>query len=74
MQATTDQKALAKIEKAIAGIIAAIEDGMDQPSMKALMDDLERQKAEIVARLTEAPVDMPDVHPNLTNLYRVWSA
>ncbi|WP_234704981.1 hypothetical protein [Sinorhizobium meliloti] len=71
VQATTDQKALAKIEKAIAGIIAAIEDGMYQPSMKAPMDDLERQKAEIVARLTEAPVDMPDVHPNLANLYRL---
>jgi uncharacterized protein with von Willebrand factor type A (vWA) domain len=70
VQATTDQKALAKIEKAIAGIIAAIEDGMYQPSMKAPMDDLERQKAEIVARLTEALVDMPDVHPNLANLYR----
>jgi hypothetical protein len=71
VQATTDQKALAQIEKAIAGIIAAIEDGMYQPSMKARMDDLERQKAEIVARLTEAPVDMPDVHPNRANLYRL---
>jgi hypothetical protein len=71
VQATTDQKALAQIEKAIAGIIAAIEDGMYQPSMKARMDDLEPQKAEIVARLTEAPVDMPDVHPNLANLYRL---
>jgi seryl-tRNA synthetase len=71
VQATTDQKALAQIEKAIAGIMAAIEDGMYQPSMKARMDDLEPQKAEIVARLTEAPVDMPDVHPNLANLYRL---
>ncbi len=30
-----DRRALDKIEKAIAGIIAAIEDGMYQPSMKA---------------------------------------
>ncbi|WP_226951361.1 zinc ribbon domain-containing protein [Rhizobium terrae] len=70
VQAQTDQKSLAKIEKAIAGIIAAIENGMYQPSMKARMDDLERQKAEIVARLAKAPADMPDVHPNLANLYR----
>ncbi|WP_200883986.1 zinc ribbon domain-containing protein [Rhizobium sp. YS-1r] len=69
-QAATDQKVLAKIEKAIAGIIAAIEDGMYQPSMKARMDDLERQKAEIVARLAQAPADMPDIHPNLADLYR----
>lgn len=33
-QAAIDRKNLAKIEKAIAGIISAIEDGMYQPSMK----------------------------------------
>ncbi|WP_375551361.1 recombinase family protein [Rhodophyticola porphyridii] len=66
-----DQKALAKVEKAVAGIIAAIEDGMYQPAMKARMDDLERQKAEINARLSQAPVDIPDVHPNIANAYRL---
>ncbi|NTG25538.1 recombinase family protein [Agrobacterium rhizogenes] len=69
-QAATDQKALQKIERAIAGIMAAIEDGMYQPSMKARMDDLERQKVEIMARQQEAPADIPDVHPNIANLYR----
>lgn len=70
-QAETDHKALAKVEKAIAGIIAAIEDGMYQPSMKARMDDLERQKVEIVARLAKAPANVPDVHPNIANVYRL---
>ncbi|WP_202033024.1 hypothetical protein [Rhizobium rhizogenes] len=69
-QAATDQKALQKVERAIAGIMAAIEDGMYQPSMKARMDDLERQKAEIIARQLEVPADIPDVHPNIANLYR----
>ncbi len=59
-QTQTDRKALAKVEKAIAGIIAAIEDGMYQPSMKARMDDLERQKAEIAARMAQAPADVLD--------------
>jgi site-specific DNA recombinase len=71
VQAATDEKALAKVEKAIAGIMAAIEDGMYQPSMKARMDDLERQKVEILARLADAPADIPDVHPNIANLYRL---
>ncbi|SOC92277.1 Site-specific DNA recombinase [Rhizobium sp. AN5] len=71
VQVRTDQKALAKIEKAIAGIIAAIEDGMYQPSMKARMDELERQKAEIAARMAQAPADIPDIHPNVANLYRL---
>ena len=30
----------------------------------------ERQKAEIEARLANAPADMPDVHPNVAELYR----
>jgi site-specific DNA recombinase len=70
-QAATDEKTLAKVERAITGIIAAIEDGMYQPSMKARMDDLERQKAEIVARFAEAPADVPDIHPNIANVYRL---
>ncbi len=70
-QAVTDEKTLAKVEKAIAGIIAAIEDGMYQPSMKARMDDLERQKAEIAARLAEAPADVLDIHPSIANVYRL---
>ncbi|MFC3061665.1 recombinase family protein [Paenirhodobacter populi] len=64
-----DRRALAKIERAIAGIITAIEDGMYQPSMKARMDELERQKAEIAIRMAEAPADMPDVHPNVAANY-----
>jgi hypothetical protein len=35
--------------------MAAIEDGLYQPSMKARMEDLERQKAEITARVAMPP-------------------
>ena len=59
-----------KIERGIKGIMVAIEDGMYQPAMKARMDELERQKALIEARLAEAPGDVPDVHPNIAELYR----
>ena len=69
-QAETDRKALAKIDRAIAGIMAAIEDGLYQPSMKARMNELERDKADILNRLAEAPTDIPDVHPNIANVYR----
>lgn len=69
-QGEQDCKTLAKIEQAIAGIIAAIEDGMYQPSMKARMDELERQKAEIVARQSDAEPHAPDIHPNLASIYR----
>lgn len=69
-QAENDRRAIQKIECAIAGIMAAIEDGMYQPSMKARMDELERQKAEIADRLAQAAAGTPDVHPNVANIYR----
>jgi len=71
-QAEADQKALAKIERAIAGIMTAIEDGLYQPSMKARIAELEREKAEIAARMAQAPADVPDMHPNIAAVYR-WN-
>src|SRR3546814_10278049 len=50
IQADSDTHALAKIDKAVAGLIAAIEDGLSQPSMKALMAEFDREKANIHAR------------------------
>lgn len=70
VQADSDKQALVRIERAIAGILAAIEDGLYQPSMKARMAELERDKAEITARMTEAPRDIPDIHPGIAEIYR----
>jgi hypothetical protein len=69
-QTETSRRALEKIDRGIKGIIDAIEDGMYQPAMKARMSELEQQKAEIEARLAEAPADIPDVHPNIAEHYR----
>jgi len=69
-QADADRQALIKAERAINGIMAAIEDGLYQPTMKARMADFERQKAEIEGRLREAPADLPDVNPNVAEVYR----
>jgi site-specific DNA recombinase len=70
MQSETDRRALQKIERAIAGIMAVIEEGLYQPFMKARIDELERQRAEIAGRLAQAPPNVPDVHPNVANIYR----
>jgi len=69
-QAEADRRTLEKIERSIKGIMDAIEDGMYQPAMKARMGELAQQKAEIEARLAEAPADMPDIHPNIAEHYR----
>jgi site-specific DNA recombinase len=68
--AAADQRELEKIGRAIKGIMAAIEDGLYQPSMKTRMAELEQQKAATEARLREAPPDLPDVIPNVAEIYR----
>jgi DNA invertase Pin-like site-specific DNA recombinase len=65
-----NRQKLIKIEKAIQGILAAIEDGLYAPAMKARMSALEQEKAELTVRLAEAPADTLDVHPNVAELYR----
>lgn len=70
IQADADTRALARIERAIAGIMAAIEDGLYQPTMKARMAELEREKADVAARLAEAPQTVPDVHPGIAEIYK----
>ena len=69
-QNSFDRQALAKVERAIASVIDAIEAGLYQPSMKARMADLEQQKAEIVARLEAVEPVLPDVNPNIAEIYR----
>ncbi len=49
-EAEADRRTLEKIERGLRGIMTAIEDGMYQPAMKARMDELTQQKAEIRPR------------------------
>lgn len=70
IQADADRRALARVDKAVAGIMAAIEDGLYQPSMKARMAELERERGEITTRLAQAPQDVPDVHPGIAEIYK----
>ena len=69
-QSEADRHALTKIERALSGIMAAIEDGLYEPTMKARMTDLEKQKAEIVARVSTAQPPLPDMNPNIAEIYR----
>jgi site-specific DNA recombinase len=70
IQAEADRRAFDKIERGIAGIMATIEDGMYQPTMKARMAELERQKTELAARLKQAPAEAAYVHPGMAEAYR----
>ena len=62
---------LAQIDKKISSIMAAIEDGMYQPSMKDRMAELEGEKRKLDAFLAQSP-EPPALrlHPSLSEVYR----
>ncbi len=65
-----DKAALAKAERSIKAILDAIEDGRYQRSMLDRLDELEKQKDQIAARLAKAPQPLPRIHPNVAGIYR----
>ena len=65
-----DRQRLDKARRGIAGIVSAIEDG---GYSRPLMDRLKVLEAEVEAieqALAAKPRDVPDVHPNVAELYR----
>jgi site-specific DNA recombinase len=65
-----DRKALADIDKKLKEIVTAIEDGGYSRPLMARLRDLEAKQDELTERLSRAPVDIPDIHPNVAGIYR----
>ncbi|MCP1203914.1 recombinase family protein [Acetobacter oryzoeni] len=61
---------LPKIERELDKAVQAILDGFASSALKTRMEQLEARKAEIEARLAEAPSPPPLLHPNMAELYR----
>ncbi|GAL97029.1 DNA resolvase [Acetobacter tropicalis NRIC 0312] len=61
---------LPKIERELDKAVQAILDGFASSALKTRMEQLEARKAEIEARLAEAPCPPPLLHPNMAELYR----
>ena len=70
VQLGQDKAALAKAERSIKAILDAIEDGRYQRSMLDRLDELERQKDQIEARLAKAPPPLPRIYPDIAEIYR----
>ena len=66
----SDRKELAGVEKKIADIVAAIEDGGYTRALTDRLRELEARQDELRERLATAPADIPDIHPNVAGLYR----
>lgn len=61
---------LEKARRAIAGIVAAIEDGGYSRPLMERLKALEGDAEAIEQALNQAPLDVPDVHPDVAELYR----
>ncbi len=66
----SDRKELADVERRIAAMIAVIEDGGYVRGMVDRLRELEARQDELNERLSEAPADLPDIHPNVADVYR----
>jgi site-specific DNA recombinase len=65
-----DEGRLQVVQRKIASMIRAIEDGLYQPSMKERMAELEAEKAALIARLAAPDPSSIRFHPNLAQEYR----
>ena len=66
----SDRKELADVEKKIASMIAVIEDGGYVRGMVDRLRELEARQDELTQRLSAVPADLPDIHPNVADIYR----
>jgi site-specific DNA recombinase len=61
---------LAKIHRTLKQMLSAIEEGGHTRGMTERMRELEAREDVLKALLAEEPVDIPDIHPNVSGIYR----
>ena len=65
-----DKASLAKIAREVKEIVDAIAQGRNSRALMDRLMDLEAQEDAIRARMDAAPLDTPDIHPNIAEIYR----
>ena len=65
-----DRCELDKITRSIKEIVAFVENGSGSRALLARLRELEAREDEVTERLSRAPVDIPDIHPNVAGIYR----
>jgi len=61
---------LDKITRSIKEIVALVEDGSGSRALSARLRELEAREDDLTERLSRAPMDIPDIHPNVAGIYR----
>ncbi|WP_235210000.1 hypothetical protein [Sphingobium sp. Ant17] len=65
-----DRTDLQKVLKAIKGLVTLAKEGKGTRALVDELLELEAQEDAIRARLAAAPADVPDIHPNISEIYR----
>ncbi|WP_328285757.1 recombinase family protein [Magnetospirillum molischianum] len=65
----TERRELDKIARTIKELVTQVEDGGGSRAVMARLRELEAREDEINARLAQAPADIPDIHPNVADIY-----
>lgn len=65
-----NRRELANTEKAIREIIHVIEQGGFHRALQDRLTELEARQDDLNACLSQVPVDIPDIHPNIGDIYR----
>jgi hypothetical protein len=68
--AETTRRELAEIAKAIAEIVRFIEQGGWHRALSDRLTELEARQDSLTARMSDAPQDVPDIHPGIAEIYR----
>lgn len=66
----TTRRELGDTEKAIQEIVRVIEQGGYHRALSDRLTELEAKQDTLNALLSEAPADIPDIHPNIAETYR----
>ncbi len=66
----TLRRELAETEKSIKEIVHVIEQGGFHRALLDRLTELETRQIELNARQSRAPTDIPDIHPNIGDIYR----
>ena len=66
----SDRREMDRLTQSIKEIVTLIENGGGSRALVERLRELEAKEDELKARLASAPVDIPDIHPNVSALYR----
>ena len=66
----SDRRALADVERKIKDVVTVIENGGNKPALLDRLDELELQRGNLRERLAQAAAVAPDIHPNVSEIFR----